>query len=519
MAGRSKDVTDVREIVRRLRMKQSTREIRDDLAVSWGTVKKYRRLAIRHGWLTAEAMPTEAEVAAAMTAAPGPIVTGPGSCVEAHQDKVLELLAKQASGVVIHRILRQQHGFSGSYSAVRRFIARHSAAAPRGFVRVEVAAGAEAQVDFGFAGRFIDPKSGRLRKAWVFVMTLSYSRHQYGEIVFDQTVETFQELHVRAFEFFGGVPRKIVIDNLKAGITRACFYDPQAQMAYRALAEHYGFLIAPCRVRTPRHKGKVERGVAYVKTNALAGRPTEPIDAANGYLRHWIMAEAGLRDHGTTHEMPLARFDQAEKAALLPLPEVRHEPLVYKLVKLHPDCHVVFDNAFYSAPHRLIGKQLLLKATCRRVELYFKHERIASHARATRAGERVSTYSHYPPEKVAGLLVTPERLRAQAAEIGPQTHKLICALLAERPVDRLRAAQGIVSMAKKYSADRLEAACARALACDILSYRTVATILKNNLDKIPLPAEVVSAGPVPKQAAFARPVSEIAVQIRRSSWN
>lgn len=511
-------MTDVREIVRRLRLKQSARQISGELTLARGTVKKYRKLAFKHGWLTAEAMPTEAEVAAATAAPPGPLVSGPGSSVARHQDVVLTLLAKGTSGVVIHRILREQHQFSGSYSAVRRFIGRHSAATPRGFVRVEVAPGAEAQVDFGFAGRLLDPASGRLRKAWAFVMTLSHSRHQYAELVFSQDIATFLSCHLHAFDWFGGVPRKIIIDNLKAGVTRACFFEPEIQRAYGEMAEHYGFLVAPCRVRTPRHKGKVEAGVKYVKRNALAGRDFADIDAANAYLRHWILTEAGTRDHGTTHEAPLARF-ASEKPALLPLPERRYELAVFKTVKLHPDCHVVFEKAYYSAPHRLIGQTLLLRATPDRVELCWKHERVATHPRAREAGQRVSSLLHYPPDKVAGLLVTPQRLRAQAAEVGPAASRLIVRMLADHPVDRLRSAQGVLALAKKYGPTRLEAACARALLFGQGTYRNVATILAKNLENVPLPPEAVSDGPVPKRAAFARPISDIAAHIRRSSWN
>ena len=519
MAGRRIEVIEIREIVRRLRMNQKINQISRELELARGTVRRYRKLAHKRGWISAPAMPTEADVAAATGVAPGPLVSGPESCVAKHHDKVMQLIANGASVAVINRILREDHDFTGSYSSVQRYVSRHAPAPPKGFVRVEVPPGAEAQVDFGFAGRFVDPATGKRRKAWVFVMTLSHSRHQYAELVFDQKVQTWLALHVRAFEFFGGVARRLLIDNLKAGVTRACFFEPEIQRAYRQQAEHYGFTIAPCRVRTPRHKGKVEAGVKYVKRNALVGRSFGEINEANAYLLHWIVAVAGIRDHGTIHEAPLARFEQAEKPALLGLPELRYELTVFKQVKLHPDCHVIFEKAYYSAPHRLIGQGLWLKATDQRVELYFKHERVAAHTRARHAGERVSTILHYPPTKLAGLLATPERLREDARRIGPATGRLIEEMLAERPVDRLRGAQGVVSMAKKYGADRLEAACARALVFGQASYRTVASILRQGLENTPLPAEASSAGPVPKKAAFARPASEIAAHLRRSSWN
>jgi transposase len=140
---------------------------------------------------------------------------------------------------------------------------------------------AKIQVDFGYAGRMIDPETGELRQTWAFVMTLSWSRHQYVEFVFNQKVETWLRLHRNAFLFFSEVPERVVIDNLKAGIVRVCWHEPQAQQAYRECAEHYGFLIKPCHPRTPEHKGKVEKGgVHYVKRNFLGGR--QPTTLAHG---------------------------------------------------------------------------------------------------------------------------------------------------------------------------------------------------------------------------------------------
>src|SRR2546427_7049357 len=169
--------------------------------------------------------------------------------------------------------LREESGFKGSYMAVYRFVRSLEPDTPEAFVRVETAPGEEAQVDFGYAGLMFDPRDRQLRRAWAFVMTLSFSRHQYVEFVFNQEIGTWLRCHRNAFEWFNGVPRRIVIDNLKAAIVRAVLYDPVVQRAYRECAEHYGFLISPCRPRTPEHKGKVEQGgVHYVARNFLAGR-------------------------------------------------------------------------------------------------------------------------------------------------------------------------------------------------------------------------------------------------------
>lgn len=521
MAGRRTHVIDVREMVRRFKIGQGDRQVARELGLNRRTVKGYRRFAQAEGWLAREALPSVAEIAERQTALATQAIFGPQSSVEPHRATVLELRARGVEVMALWQILKDAHGYTGSYSSVLRFLRRLEPASPEGFVRVEVPPGEEAQVDFGYAGLFLDPATGTKRKAWCFVMTLSFSRHQYVELAFDQKVPTWLACHVHAFEWFSGVPGRLVVDNLKAAITRACFHDPEVQRAYRELAEHYGFTVSPCRPETPEHKGKVESGVHYVKRNALAGREFPDIHAANEYLRHWILTRAGTRNHGTTHEPPLGRFATVEKAALKPLPEVRYELSVWKEVKLHPDCHVVFEQAYYSAPHRLIGQLLLVRGTRDAVEVYFNHERVATHRRARRAGERLSNLDHYPPRKIAGLLATPVDLRERAAHVGPATAQLIGRLLDERPVDRLRAAQGILHLVSRYGPARLEAACRRALAFGEASYRTVAAILKRGLESTPLPPEATSPGPVPTTAVFARPVHEIAqgIQQRRLAWN
>jgi len=510
MAGRRKDVLDIREMVRRMRLGEPDRRIARDLRISRNTVAQYRAWAVYEGFLAAAELPEPGVLEARLKAAMPEPTPGPASSVEPHQDFVLEKLAE---GVELRALLGlvRERGFRGSYSALRRFARKLRAKHPEVFIRVETLPGQEAQVDFGYAGEIYDPVQGRLRKAWVFVMTLSWSRHQYAEIVFDQKVETWIELHVRAFEYFGGRVERIVLDNLKAGILRAVVHDQEAQRSYRELAEHYGFVIAPCRPRTPRHKGKVEQGgVHYVKRNALAGRtwqtPDRNVRHANEHLHGWLVNTAGMRDHGTTHEKPLDRFE-IEKKHLKPLPAARYEVTVWKEVKIHPDCHVVYDYAYYSAPHRLVGERLWLRALPRRVELYHHHERVATHSRAVHRGQWTTVADHLPPEKLQGLLPMPQELRLRAELIGTSASEIVERLLGQRPLDRLRTAQAVLGLARKYGAERLDAACKRALAFDQVGYHVVKSILKKGLDLQPLD-EAARLGPLPKTAQFARPASD-----------
>src|SRR5439155_454435 len=305
----------------------------------------------------------------------------------------------------------------------------------------------------------------------------SCSRHQYAELVFEQTIETWVRLHRAAFEYFGGVPRRVVLDNLRAAIVHAALYDPEVQRSYRECAEHYGFLIAPCRPRTPEHKGKVEQGgVHFAKRNALAGRAFRDVHDGNRHLLRWCVEVAGRRLHGTTKRVPLEVFDQVERPALGALPLTPWELAEWKQAKLHADCHVVFGGAYYSGPHRLIGEPLWVRAAGSKVELFHEYVLVATHRRA-RPGQRRTLVAHLPPEKVHFLLQTPAWCHERATEIGAACALFIDALLGDRPLDRLRGAQGVLRLAQRYGAARVDAACARAHAVGEYRYHTVKTIL------------------------------------------
>ena len=196
----------------------------------------------------------------------------------------------------------------------------------------------------------------------------------------------------------------------------------------------------------------------------------------------WCM-EKGKRIHGTTKRVPLEVFDEVEKEALRPLPECPFEICEWKGCKLHPDCHVVFDGSYYSVPHRLIGKKLWVRAMTKEVRIFYEHKQVAMHLRAKRKGERITLQDHLPPEKVAHIMKTPSWCRRRAKEIGKNTSSFVETLLSNKPLNRLRAAQGVLRLAHKYGPRRLESACSRALYYNEFSYGAVKTILEKGLDK------------------------------------
>ena len=505
MPGKRKRTMDIREVMRRLRKGQSDRAVARAMGINRKTVGRYRTWAAEQGLLDGPLPPLGELHRRLKETLQSPSPPQNVSSVEPYREVVEKLRQEGVEIAAIHERLKER-GYRGSYASVHRFVRRLEPVTPEVTVRVETRPGEEAQVDFGYAGRMIDPESGELRRTWVFVMTLSWSRHQYVEFVFDQKVETWLRLHRNAFTFFNGVPERVVIDNLKAGIARACWHAPEAQQAYRECAEHYDFLITPCRPRTPQHKGKVEQGgVHYVKRNFLGGREPTTLTQANRDVLRWVNETAGQRTHGTTKEKPLQRF-AIERSALRPLPHLPYDMAIWKQVKLHRDCYLVFEGAYYSAPFRLVGQPLWVRGGAREVQLYTTdYQLVATHPRAQKPGQRLTTLDHLPTHKVPGVTLSRDGCRLRADEIGPATRRVVDRLLDHRPEDRLRTAGRLLKLSQRFSPRRLEAACARALRFDDPTYLTIKRILEQGLEEEELPA----TEPAPPAQTFARPVADL----------
>jgi transposase len=508
---------DIREIVNQLRSRASDRQISKDMEIDRRTVKRYREWAQEQGLMEGELPKLEelqklAARTLTTTAPPQNVST-----VEPYREIVEKLVKAEVEAAAIHERLKED-GYKGSYSAVYRFVRKIRPKSPDVTVRVERKPGEEAQVDFGYAGHMIDPDSGKLRKAWAFVMTLSWSRHQYVEFVWDQKVETWLRLHRNAFEFFDGVPNRVVPDNLKAAIVRACWDDPQVQYSYRECAQHYGFRIAPCRPKTPQHKGKVEQGgVHYVKRNFLGGRQATKISQANRDVLVWCNTTAGLRIHGTVKEKPLERFEQVEKEYLKPLPETPYDLIVWKRVKVYRDCYITFEGSYYSVPFRLVRQKLWLCAGSKQVRLFNQdYELQATHERAQKPGERQTNLKHLPPEKLPGLLLSREACLEEAHAIGSATSQIAQTLLDDPVIDRLPTVGRLLRLRKKFGEERLEAACRRALAHDDPNYKTIKRILVQGLEQEPEQILVV----LPPATTFARSCDELVGALAEvESWS
>jgi transposase len=348
----------------------------------------------------------------------------------------------------------------------------------------------------------VDAVTGEIRQAQIFVATLGASNYTYAEAHWSQNLPNWIAAHVRALEFLGGVPEMVVPDNIKAGVTSPSHYEPDLNPTYQDFACHYGIAVVPARAYKPRDKAKVEVGVQVVERWILA-RLRDRIFFSLAELNQAIaelLAELNQREMKHLGKSRLEMFEELDQPALSPLPEIPYEFALWKKARVHIDYHVSFDNHFYSVPYTLSGEEVNIRATEKTIEIFYQRKRVASHPRSTAKG-RFSTHSvHMPPEHQFFSQWSPERFLRWAQQIGEQTTELISQALDTRrhPEQAYRTCLGILGLAKRYSPQRLEAACQRANTAKIRSYKGVHNILKNKLDQLPL--EPASDSPLPPHA-------------------
>ena len=401
--------------------------------------------------------------------------------IAAHHDTIKDLIGK-VHVTTVHQRLRDDHGLEVSESSLRRYIeAEFAEEVARSNVRVlreTPPAGEEAQVDYGLLGRWRDPVTGRVRRVWAFIMVLSCSRMLFVRPVLTMDMAAWVECHVEAFSFFGGVVARLTPDNLKTGVVKPDLYDPLINKAFGELADYYGCLVDPARVRKPRDKPRVERPVPYVRDSFFAGRAEEfeSLFGMQADALRWCRQVANVRHHrGLDGLTPHELFCAEEQRALLPLPHTPFELCRWTARKVPPDIHVKAGRTLYSVPWQHIGAVVDIKERSGTVEIYKGGKLVCIHVRLERGKQ--TNYDHYPPEKVAFFMRTPQWCRRRAGEIGTSTLQVVEALMEVNALYRLRQAQGVVGLADKHGAERLERACAKALWAGDPTYRTVKGIL------------------------------------------
>ena len=342
------------------------------------------------------------------------------SLIDNYKEKVLKLLERDLSGVRIHEELTRD-GFTGSYPSVKRYVNKIKRK-DNIFIRIHTQPGQEAQVDFGYFGMSKND-GGQNKKTWVFNMRLSYSRLDYFEKVYDKKVETFIACHIHAFEAFGGVLKYVKIDNLKAAVLEASFYEPIYQQTYKDFADYYSFSPIPCRIASPNDKGKVESGIKFVKSNFFKGRTFTSSSDLDSQLKKWNI-DKNNRIHGTTRKIPYSVFMEEAKSLLASLPPARFVVSKISTRKVYHDSHIYVDYNYYSVPYAYVGKTVSIELTETLLKVFYKSQQIALHKRINKKGEFSTINSHYPDFKIFDLSEHHRMYKEKMASIGPSTLKL-----------------------------------------------------------------------------------------------
>ena len=497
MARREFEVCDIVEIYLHWQAGEGVRRIARSLGLDRSTVKKYISPALEAGFKPGEPK-TEAEwiafIQKTFPEVADPVnrhkVFGEIGCFH---DQIEKDLTENKASTVWQR-LHDEAGLKASLTSFRRYI---RAMMPEAVLAQEITVwrpdlppGEEAQVDFGYLGKWMDPVTGKARKVWAFVMVLAFSRHMFVKPVFRMDMKTWVECHLLAFEFFGGVTRRISLDNLKGGVLKPDIYDPVLNRDYAGMASHYGALVDPCRQGHPKDKPRVERQFPYVRDSYWRGRDFGSPSHMDSEAVRWCFSVAGKRIHGTTRQRPLEHFECEEKPCLRPLPRERWESATWQTAKIGMDCHGSVARSFYSVPFKYAGRTLDVRLTDKTVQFFLGEDLVKTHVRAgdplkMGGGRRKTDLADLPAEKTAFYVRNPEWCVAQAAEIGPAALAAVREVLSVNTLYNLRQAQGIVRLAERYGALRLNAAAERAASFGDPRYMTVKNILEKGLERLP----------------------------------
>jgi len=409
---------------------------------------------------------------------PGDCAVGRRSLSASFGELITEGLDKGLTAQRIWQDLRDEHGFAGGYLSVQRFVRRLRGITPLPFRRMECAPGEEAQIDFGKGGSIVKA-DGKRSRPHLFRIVLSHSRKAYSEAVPRQKTELFLRCLENAFWSFGGVPRTLVPDNLKAAVLQADWFDPELNPKIVSFCEHYGTVLLPTRPRMPRHKGKIERGVGYAQSNAVKARTFASLAEHNEFLRDWESNIADTRIHGTTRQQVAAAFAR-EKPALLPLPAGRFPCFEEGKRIVNRDGHVEVAKAYYSAPPEFVGRTLWARWDAQTVRLFDEQlKQVAIHARRER-GQFATAACHIAPAKRSGLERGAASWLSSAHRIGANAGAWCQAVMEQRGVHGVRVLMGLVSLTRKHPSHAIDRCCQMASSYGAYQLPAIRRLLKQS---------------------------------------
>lgn len=517
MAYKEVSRVEITEIIRRWQGGATVRGLARASGLSRNTIKKYFVAAERFGLTRAGPPPTEAQILSLVQiniAGRHPATIPTETILSQWADQIYKWLKEDKLRLTRIQELLLQHNCEVTYTSLRRFLARRGwEKNSRDTVRMaDTAPGDVAEMDFGRLGMVWDPDSGRKRLVWVMVIVLAYSRHSFVWPLFRQQMDDVIEGLEACWAFFGGIPKYLVIDNFPAAVAGADPLNPRLTRAFLEYAQFRGFFADPARPRHPKDKPKVENGVNYVKGRFFKGGDFHGLADMRAQARRWCLQTAGQRVHGTTRRLPLVVFQEEEQVKLMPWDGEPYDVPDWRSVKVHPDHHIAYRYAIYSAPDSTCppGTRLEVRGDSKLVRLYRRGELVKVHPRKPRGG-RSTDPEDYPPEKTAYTLRSPNYMRRQMAELGDDVGIFGDQLLGgPTPWSKLRQAQKVVRLGEKYTPSRLNAACRRALDVDLIDVRRLERILVEALENEAVPVTMVAAAP---PGRFVRPGNVFAANL------
>lgn len=505
-------MVQVREIIRRWQAGENKMAIGRASGVSARTVGRYIEVAASYGVLRDGEPPGEEVLAQLLQRNhPGPLPareTPAAARLAGRDDQLARWLQEERLQLTrVHELLIRE-GVIVSYTSLRRYVREAGLwKAARTTVRMaQWPPGEVAEMDFGKLGSIVDVETGKRQTAWALLVVLPYSRHQFAWPLLRQTLEECIAGLEAAWRFFGGVPKRLILDNFSAAIAGTDPLEPRPTRGFLEYSQERGFFIDAARVRKPRDKPHVERGIQYLRERFFKGGSFRSLDDCREQAVRWCSEVAGLRVHGTTRELPREVFEAEEQAKLQPYDGVVYDVPQWKEVTVHPDHHVNFGQALYSAPTTSCppGTKLEVRGDSGLVKLYRKGELVKVHPRQHRGG-RATDPDDYPPEKTAYALRAPDRIVRRASELGPNVEAFATKLFeGPLPWAKMRQGQKLVSLGERYGGERLDAACQRSLAYDLVDVRRVHRILLQALDR-ETPPDAGTGSPLGSR--FARPGS------------
>jgi transposase len=491
MGYRELGMWEVLDVLRRVHRGEAKSAIERVTGRTRKTIRRYLKAAAKLGWEPGRREPDEAlatQVAQRLRPGPAEATGGLETLLDPHREQLREWLSPRSGerGLRLskaHALLARQ-GIAVPYSSLHRYAVEHCGFQDRRRLtvrRAECTPGELAEVDFGRLGLVFDPGSGRRRVAHALLVTLAYSRHQYVHVTFAQTLDVLIAGLEDAWEFFGGVSARVVIDNLRAAVTQADRYDPVFSRTFAEYAAWRGFVIDAALPRHATGKPHVERNVQYLRESFFRGESFVDLAQVQREAIRWCRDTAGQRVHGTTRRRPLAVFEDEEKPKLRPLERPRFDPPAWTQAKVHPDHHVQFQKALYSVPTRHVGKTVWVRGDSKLIRIFVDGECVKTHERM-KQGCRSTDFLDYPAELAPYAMRDPEAMVREARRQGEHVGRFAEKLLAGPfPWSKLRQAQKLLRLSNKYGRQRLEVACRRALYFELFNVRRLENLLRADL--------------------------------------